>query len=241
MKKSRKSKIVLFSVLGLATVSLATVGFASWVINEVTPATKQNITVTAGTVTDNTLSAEILSGADLTVAFENKSEGVNFVNGETGKAEDLEFGFRVKVTGKKAALGGIKIQFTPSADFEKLTGSTTTETTDDYIIMPYSEKVVTVNIKEAAANQVLANEGAVTVSSSADTETTYTCLFKFAWGKAFLNVNPTNTPIGDSDTTTALTKSTLIDRLKDFKKNFPTATEDTPLMSVLVTPVAASN
>lgn len=241
MKKSRKSKIVLLSVLGLATVSLATVGFASWVINEVTPATKQNITVTAGTVTDNTLSAEILSGADLTVAFENKSEGVNFVNGETGKAEDLEFGFRVKVTGKKAALGGIKIQFTPSADFEKLTGSTTTETTDDYIIMPYSEKVVTVNIKEAAANQVLANEGAVTVSSSADTETTYTCLFKFAWGKAFLNVNPTNTPIGDSDTTTALTKSTLIDRLKDFKKNFPTATEDTPLMSVLVTPVAASN
>ena len=242
MKKSRKSKIVLLSVLGLATVSLATVGFASWVISDITPATEQNIAVSAGTVTDSSLTAEILSGADLTVAFENKNKGVNFVNGETDKAEDLEFGFRVKVTGKKAALGGIKIQFTPSADFEKLTGSTTTETTaDDYIIMPYSEKVVTVNIKEAAANQVLANEGAVTVSSSADTETTYTCLFKFAWGKAFLNVNPTNTPIGDSDTTTALTKSTLIDRLKDFKKNFPTATEDTPLMSVLVTPVAASN
>ena len=242
MKKSRKSKIVLLSVLGLATVSLATVGFASWVISGVTPATQQNIAVSAGTVTDNSLIAEILSTPkpDLTVAFENKSSEGTFSNSGDG-VEDLEFGFSVKVTGKKTVLGGIQIQFTPSADFEKLTGTTTaSDTSDDYIVMPYSsEKVVTVNIKEALANQELANGGTVTVSSSTDTETTYTCSFKFDWGKAFLNKNPTNTPTGPSDTAAVLTKSTLITRLKAFKDNFPTASGDTPLMSVVVTPVVA--
>ena len=53
MKKSRKSKIVLLSVLGLATVSLATVGFASWVISGETPATSDNITAEVGAVVDN--------------------------------------------------------------------------------------------------------------------------------------------------------------------------------------------
>lgn len=241
MKKSRKSKIVLLSVLGLATVSLATVGFASWVISGITPATEQNIAVSAGTVTDTSLTAEILSGADLTVAFENKSSGGNFTNGETGKVEDLDFGFSVKVTkGESSTLGGIKIEFKPSAAFEGLTGSTTDgDTADDYIVMPYggTTKVVTVN-EDASKIQTLVNGGIVTVESSSATETIYKCSFKFAWGKAFLNVNPTNTPIGDSDITTALTKSTLITRLKAFKDKFPAATEDTPLMSVVVTPVA---
>lgn len=244
MKKSRKSKIVLLSVLGLATVSLATVGFASWVISDITPATKQNITVTAGTVTDNSLKAEILNSPtpDLTVAFENKSSGGNFTNGDSGKEEDLGFGFSVKVTGKKTVLGGIQIQFTPSAVFEKLTGtSTASDTSDDYIVMPYSsEKVVTVNIKEDSTNQALANGGNVTVTSSTDTETIYKCSFKFAWGDAFLKVNPTETKIGNSDSAIELTKSTLITRLKAFKEHFPTATEDTPLMSVVVTPVAVA-
>ena len=239
MKKSRKSKIVLLSVLGLATVSLATVGFASWVISGVTPATEQNITVSAGTVTDTSLTAEILSSPDLTVAFENKSSGGNFTNGDSDKEEDLGFGFSVKVTkGESSTLGGIKIEFKPSSAFEGLTGSTTDgDTSDDYIVMPYSSgKVVTVNIKEASTNQGLANGGNVTVTSSTTTETTYECSFKFAWGNAFLNVNPTNTPIGDTEGT--LTKSTLITRLKAFKDKFPTASKDTPLMSVVVTPFA---
>lgn len=239
MKKSRKSKIVLLSVLGLATVSLATVGFASWVISDITPAKEQNIAVSAGTVTDNSLTAEILSGADLTVAFENTSSGGNFTNGESGKVEDLEFAFSVKVTtGSSSTLGGIKIQFKPSAAFEALTGTTTNDTTaDDYIVMPYEgDKVVTVN-KDATSITKLANGGKVTASSSTN-ETTYTCSFKFAWGVAFCGVNPTNTTIGTSDSGAALTKSTLITRLKAFKDAFSVASEATPLMSVVVTPFA---
>ena len=244
MKKSRKSKIVLFSVLGLATVSRAPVGFDSWVISGVTPAEEQNITVSAGTVTDNTLTATILGDPtpDLTVAFENTSSGKNFTNGDSGKEEDLGFGFSVKVTkGENSTLGGIKIEFKPSAAFEGLTGSTTTgDTSDDYIVMPYSsDKVVTVNIKEASTNQGLANGGNVTVTSSTTTETIYACSFKFAWGDAFLKVNPTDTKIGTSDSTTELTKSTLITRLKAFKSAFTTASEAGTLMSVVVTPVGA--
>ena len=76
MKKSRKSKIVLLSVLGLATVSLATVGFASWVINEITPATSNNITAEVGSIVDNTLKATIDGSSDLKVRFDNLANGV---------------------------------------------------------------------------------------------------------------------------------------------------------------------
>ena len=93
MKKSRKSKIVLFSVLGLATVSLATVGFASWVISGVTPATSDNITAEVGKIEDKTLSATITSTTeDLSVRFDNVKKGTTnakFDNGD-GKVDGFE-------------------------------------------------------------------------------------------------------------------------------------------------------
>ena len=233
MKKSRKSKIVLLSVLGLATVSLATVGFASWVISGVTPTSSQNITVSAGTVTDNTLKAEILSNPELNVAFDN----TQVENGLTGDYnEDLNFSFSVKVTGKEDVLSGIKFTFTLNGQFEKLF-------TDGYL------KFITNNgsnlVKEfimtkgttctfADSNVTFADSEHSSVTYSyADGAGTFTCKFAFKWGIVFKNVNPSQCYATSKDSD----KATVITNLKAFD----TEAQKLPAsgwMSVVVTPVA---
>ena len=233
MKKSRKSKIVLLSVLGLATVSLATVGFASWVISGETPTTKQNITVSAGTVTDNTLKAEILSGADLTVAFDNvKVEG-----GIGGTyAEDLNFSFSVKVTGKEDVLSGIKFTFTLDSNFRALFTNNYLQFITNKANSLVSEFTMTKGIKCTIADSgvTFADEHSSVAYSYADGAGTFACNFAFKWGSKFNNVNPSEyyaSPESD--------KATVISNLKAFDAAAKLVTEN-PWMSVVVTPVATA-
>ena len=222
MKKSRKSKIVLLSVLGLATVSLATVGFASWVISGVTAASDQNIAATVGEITDNTLTAEI-TNAELAVRFDNVSDGSTFTNGDS-YVEDLEFGFTVSVTGSDDVLNGLSIKFAPTTNFAALIG---TKDANRYITMPYSgSETVTVS-KDAKTVTTLANGGSISYTKTPDKVHTYTCKFKFGWGAAFGGVNPGKSTI---------LKSTLIERLNNFKDAFKNV--ESTCMTVTVTPVA---
>ena len=138
MKKSRKSKIVLLSVLGLATVSLATVGFASWVISGETSVTSNNITAEVGSIVDNTLTAAITETTKIGVNFDNVPNGGNgFANGDK-KEEDLNVEFKATITGDNLdVLSSVKFVFAPSEKFLALTGSGTSNTTaDDYIVFP---------------------------------------------------------------------------------------------------------
>ena len=224
MKKSRKSKIVLLSVLGLATVSLATVGFASWVISDITPASDQNITATVGGITDNTLTAKI-TNAELAVKFDNTLDGSTFTNGDKSE-EDLEFGFTVTVTGSEDVLNGLSIEFAPATNFASLVG---TEEANKYITMPYSgSNTVTVS-KDAKTVATLANGGSISYTRTSDTVHTYTCKFKFGWGAAFGNVNPGKSTIGTS---------ILVERLNAFKAAFNNV--ESTCMTVTVTPVAVA-
>ena len=238
MKKSRKSKIVLLSVLGLATVSLATVGFASWVISGVTPTTKQNITVSAGTVTDNTLTATILDNPapELNVAFDNK----NVTNGIGGTyAEALNFSFSVKVTGKEDVLSGIKFTFTLDTNFEALF-------TNNYL------KFIA-NGTSSIAKTFSMNKGATCTMSDnsisfADTtyskvtysyaggKGTFVCQFAFTWGSVFGGKNPSEYYAAQK---TSDTKASVINNLKAFVKEAKKVTAS-PWMSVVVTPVATA-
>mgnify|MGYP000589162238 CR=1 FL=1 len=121
MKKSRKSKIVLFSVLGLATVSLATVGFASWVISGITPSTSEKIIVSAGEVVDKALSATI-SNTELNVAFDNlASPGEGELANNDSRKEDLVFNFKATVNATdESYFSGLKFTFTLNETFEGL-------------------------------------------------------------------------------------------------------------------------
>ena len=233
MKKSRKSKIVLLSVLGLATVSLATVGFASWVISGETPVTSENISATVGEVVDNTLTAAITDTTNISVNFDNVSGGgKNFANGDS-KVEDLNVDFTATVTGNLEKLSKVEFTFSPSKEFLALNGSSTdSNTTDDYIVFPFSDsstKKITLTKGGTYTLTGVAN-GSTVETSPTDSVLTLTCSFKFAWGAAFGGKNP-------GDSTNTVDKADLVTRLKAFKQVFPTIGT---LMTITVTPVAVA-
>ena len=235
MKKSRKSKIVLLSVLGLATVSLATVGFASWVISGETSVTSNNITAVVGSIVDNTLTAAITETAKIGVNFDNVPNGGNGFANADKKEEDLNVEFKATITGDNLdVLSSVKFVFAPSEKFLALTGSGTSNTTaDDYIVFPFPDaSTKTITLTKGSSGYELSghtNESSVTTSISGNV-LTLTCNFKFAWGAAFGGKNP-----GDSQNNTP--KADLVTRLKAFNKVFPTTGT---LMTVTVTPVATA-
>ena len=123
MKKRQKSKMTMLIVGGLAAVSLVSVGFASWVINDITEANTQ-VTINVGTVSNNTLKAEVLTeqdGKDLTLRFDNVAvpDG-QFLQNVDGKVQDLTFKIPVKITGNLSVLNTIDFTFSGSLASEKL-------------------------------------------------------------------------------------------------------------------------
>ena len=238
MKKSRKSKIVLLSVLGLATVSLATVGFASWVINYVTPATEQNITVSAGEVKDNSLTATILGNPtpDLIVAFDNK-QVENGIGGVYG--EDLKFGFTVEVVGDENVLKGIIFDFKLDSNFEALFTKNYLKfiaNGTNSIAKTFSmNKGATCTMSDASISFADTTNSKVTYSyDDAAGKGTFVCQFAFTWGTVFGGKNPSEYYAAQ---TTSEAKTSVITNLKAFDteaKKLPSS----GWMSVVVTPVA---
>ena len=232
MKKSRKSKIVLFSVLGLATISLATVGFASWVISGVTPATSDNITAEVGKIEDKTLSATITSTTeDLSVRFDNVAKGTTnakFDNGD-GKVEKLDFTIKTKITTTGTKLEGllasINYEFAP-------TEFLTTAITNNYITFDSSKKNCTITISDSSSSvNVTAPSGITSTGTyTSAQEITISSKFSFKWGTAFKGNNP-----GYLEAT-----SENAEKIKAFVNTFGSTAESKALLTVTVTPVAVT-
>ncbi|MCI5543049.1 MAG: hypothetical protein MR405_03975, partial [Mollicutes bacterium] len=185
----------------------------------------------------NTLVAAITNTDGIGVRFDNvKNGGTNFTNGDSN-AEDLDVNFTATVTGNLDKLSSVNFVFAPTEGFLALTGSGTTDTTaDDYIVFPFSDstnKKITLTKGDSYTLAGHANESSVTTSVEGNV-LTLTCNFKFAWGAAFDNKNP-----GDSNNKIA--KTDLVTRLRNFKSALSTASQTSPLMTITVTPVAASN
>ena len=231
MKKSRKSKIVLFSVLGLATVSLATVGFASWVISGVTPATNDNITAEVGKIEDKTLSAKITSTTeDLKVRFDNvakNTENAKFDNGD-GNVEKLDFTIKTEITTTgttlKGLLASIDYEFTP-------TQLLTTAINNNYITFDSTKKNCAITISESNSVSVTDPTGVTsTVTDSSAQKITISSKFSFKWGEAFNKTNP-----GYLEAT-----SVNAEKIKTFVSTFGSPAESKALLTVKVTPVAVA-
>ena len=224
MKKSRKSKIVLLSVLGLATVSLATVGFASWVISGVTPATSNNITAEVGKIEDKTLSASIAGSSDLAVRFDNLESGTVLGNGD-GKTQDLSFRIDTTITTTgttlKGVLTSVKYEFTPG-DF------LTNAIIKKYITFDSAAKVATITVNDSSASASDGYEVTFTNIQSITVKGT----FSFKWGDAFNKGNPgLLDPSGTIDVNSGKTN---LDVLKEFVNSFKSAPQN--LLTVKVTP-----
>ena len=235
MKKSRKSKIVLLSVLGLATVSLATVGFASWVISGETAASNQNITAIAGEVVDKTLSASIDSDeCDLSIRFDNLAKGtsgLNIANGSETDKEDLDFKIVTTITaGDKlnGNLAGVKYEFTYANVLEQAI-------TKQYVAFAKGKTYTpTINFTGDQAASVTDSTTDTLAFTNAKT-LKITSNFSFTWGQAFGKNNPGKLdPNGDNAVDSSKKN---IEVLKDFVNLIGTSTSQN-LITVKVTPVA---
>ena len=87
MKKNKKSKLVLFSVIGLAAISIGTVGFATWMVG----VQKKEETLTISALVDNTLNNSIYLEAEITNNNVVIAERAEHVKSESTPSTDIVF------------------------------------------------------------------------------------------------------------------------------------------------------
>ena len=96
MKKNTKSKIVLFSVIGLAAISIGTVGFATWVTGLDKKTETVNTSITVDTASNKTCYVEATLSSDNSISLTEKkaAEGSLIkIEGENVPETDLKITF----------------------------------------------------------------------------------------------------------------------------------------------------
>ena len=93
MKKNKKAKIVLFSVLGLAAISIGTVGFATWITGIVDKEKTSDITVAVDTSKNTTCILEINQTNSSIHLGENVTQANGKIYTQDGSPEDLVISF----------------------------------------------------------------------------------------------------------------------------------------------------
>lgn len=96
MIKNKKSKFVLFSVIGLAAISIGTVGFATWITGVENRTATDNVTVNVDTSKNKTVIVEAaLSETDNTLSLtEPTTTNSQLIKVENGKDTDLTVTFK---------------------------------------------------------------------------------------------------------------------------------------------------
>lgn len=209
--KIKHNKILTYSMLGLAAVSLVGVAFSSWLVQETQGAKVENITVSVADVQDKSL---IITDAkvdenDSTFRFDAKKEdttGPIIYTGDTG-GEDLTFGITFKVKnalnadGTAAAdnFGGVNVKWEVTDDTAGQ--ALKSAITNNYIVSPLSDSDVALpefTIGSASGTNVEVTYGADTVK----TTLTVSVTFSFAWGSVTNNKNPGEYATTDNPATT---------------------------------------
>ncbi len=214
MNKISKGKAVGLLSLGLASVALGSVGFASWIVSGTTITGEPNVAVTVAGVTDKrvTVSAAVDS-ADSSVVFDADSTveaGTLGITASSGAKEDLTFA--VKVTTQTTTNydgGAIHFQFTVA-----LPGSLTNP--DTYVY------VDTVN---NGTGDINAADFTITPTS---TEVTTTYTFTMKWGEKFGGDNPVKLNKGQADVSNIMTYLGELQTAMNEKQIVVTLSEVTP-------------
>lgn len=200
MKKMKSSKIITTSMLALAGVSLVTVAFSSWLVNETKSADTDNITVEVGEVINQSLAIEGATVTDGTYRFDAKKDdtaGPIVFSGE-GEGEDLSFGVKFSVTNALNAegtawashFGGVNAKWTVASD-EKGT-ALTNAITKNYIEAPLTAEDALLPKGTDLVNQENTDFITMTYAKNETTPTTVdvTATFNFKWGTASGGENP---------------------------------------------------
>ena len=223
MLNKKKTGII---VLGLAALSLGTIGFSSWIINAINGVANSVVNVTVGDVVDKSLTIDNVNttNSDLNFDVAPKTAGGGVIEaGEDGKAEDLFFVFSFDLYGTskanfEAAIQGkrFKVSFT-STELKELVDSKAicspiTITTDG---TKYYEEAITtfaavtdktVSYEEGEGNTSVARlkYSMTEINQTGKYGFTVSMTYSFSWGKAFGFENPVKLTELSGDAKTAL-------------------------------------
>lgn len=210
-----------FIVLGLAALSLGTIGFSSWIISGISGTVDNDVNVKVGDVVDKRLTYELVEGSqELKLNFDADKDapsgGVISADPD-GEDEDLTFGFSFRIYAATeesyaTAISGKKVSLTFSTNNEKFKSAVT----NGYILSPIDiddgEQVET-GIENLASDigetpvKYAAPEGATDITRLTYSIEDYTDVgksgktvkltYSFAWGAVFKFKNPVELKSGD--------------------------------------------
>lgn len=206
MNKISKGKAIGLLSLGLASVALGSVGFASWIVSGTTFTQAGDVTVTVGDVTDQRITVSaVLNAEDKTVNLDADAAkygaSTGPIKGSGNKAEDLTF--KIDVTGtRKSGYSGT----TYACRFK-----VTLPVTSDYVYLKTVESGATKSESGEYWNIDLP-------VSTSGTTTTYT--FTLDWGTKFTSKNPA--AIGKDEVTDEQLTQIIAD-LGELQTSFATA------------------
>lgn len=198
-KKVRNNKIILASILALGCLTVASVGFSSWVIAAQNTHDDSNVKVTVADVEDHRF--KVTASSDSIIELGPSTEG-KYISYSRGKSEEvLDFNFKLTFTtnGDEAfnfiSLGdqsfNVKFSFTDTLKIN--------DDVNEYIKFPL-EKTTIGTISKSGFT---ASSGVTTATPSSNV---ITYSGKLSWGSYFGNKNPS-----ELDDSTVSNDSTKVD------------------------------
>lgn len=243
--KIKSNKKLISILLGVSFISLASIGFASWVIkNPTNTGANATINVQIGEIADASLTAELTGdNSDLKnpIRFDSLSAkyctGEFITNGEE-TTENLDVTFTYTITGKTALNTekcNVSYNFGGHADALKTAIGGTTPGTTQYIDTTCLTNCVFTLPKVAGAMSADDNSNITnSVSYNGDfTVATIESTINFYWGSAFANKNPCLITSADGEEFTA---KSIKDRLEAFYAAYKTVNGGNPEITLTITP-----
>lgn len=226
-----------FIVLGLAALSLGTIGFSSWIISGIDGTVNKDVNVKVGDVVDKRLTYEL--GSEPTDDFNLNFDAKKGVSGEVISAdpsqkedEDLTFSFSFRIYAETAesyssAIEGKKVYLTFSTDNSDFK----TAVTSGYILSPIAfddkeheetieslttsigETPVTYTDPSGASEITRLTYSIEDYTAAGKSGKTVKLTYSFAWGEVFKFKNPVE--LKSADFSAAKTALDAIDAIDD--------------------------
>lgn len=212
-----------FIVLGLAALSLGTIGFSSWIINGITGGASSEVNVTVGDVEDRRLTIDNLNKTDTDLSFDVAPKtvggGVIEAGDVVGAKEDLSFAFSFDLWGTsqanfKAAIEGKGFKVTFASDeLSSLVSSKAICSPITIGAASHHEKAITtfgevtdkeVNYEAGDTSAVRLKYSMTEINVSGKYGFNVSMTYNFTWGEAFNFENPVQLTAIDDDAEAAL-------------------------------------
>lgn len=218
MKKNKKSNIVLFSVLGLAAISIGTVGFATWITGLDKKTENVSTTIVADGAKNETYYVDAVLGTDNSISLtENTTKAANSLIrfDESSKATDLTITFTTLRVIVSSGLSISSLNFTLGASEDSaITDCTYKDNvgvapTNIYDDVPNSGKKTYFEITKSSYTV----EEGLTTTTGTDDLAGYTIYevtnkaFTFKWGSMFNYNSPSEYYVATENVTTNLKTS----------------------------------